>query len=68
MEEKQRRAKEAQERREREKKEKAARKKALVDITAGEREGATGVTHLMVFFVSLNEGKEAKGLRAVHVL
>ena len=34
-EEKMRRAKEAQERREREKQEKAARKKALVDITAG---------------------------------
>ena len=31
------RAKEAQERREREKREKAARKKALVDITAGRR-------------------------------
>ena len=35
-EEKIRRAKEAQERREREKQEKAARKKALVDITAGQ--------------------------------
>ena len=51
-EEKIQRAKEAQEKREREKKEKAARKKALVDITAGTLDSLR--FNLMFVFVIFN--------------
>ena len=53
-EEKIKRAKEAQEKREREKKEKAARKKALVDITAGTHRSSVH-RNLLLNLVSLFE-------------